>query len=92
MREARGGAWRRPGILGDEREKQEVAGDVAAGERARDTHIASRREEEDRGGGGLGCCWAGHSAGPAEAPGLQVRTSGFFSFCSLFYFSDIFLI
>ena len=59
------------GVQGDEREKQEVEGDVAAGERACDTRNANRREEEDRGGGGLGCCWAGHSAGPAQELGRR---------------------
>ena len=78
------------GVQGDEREKQEVAGDVAAGERARDMHSASRHEEEDRGGGGLG--WPTgparpHSAGPAQE--LAAGKFPFFPFCFLFYFSDI---
>ena len=87
MRGVRGGACRGAarGIQSDEEGKQEVAGDVATGERARDTHGASRREEEDRGGGGL-ASWAAQ-LGLWAAQGAKRQVG--FPFLFLFYFSDI---
>ena len=75
------------GVQGGEREKQEVAGDVAAGERARDTHSASRHEEEDRGGGGLG--WLTGPARPHSAGPAQELAAGKFS--PVLFFFSIFL-
>ena len=88
MREVHGVTWHRPGIRGDEREKQELAGDVAAGERARDTHSASRHEEEDRGGGELG--WPTGPARPHSAGPAQELAAGKFALVLFsFLFSDI---
>ena len=54
-RVVRGGAWRRAGVPGDEGEKQEVAGRVAA--RTERVPLSSWREEGDD--------WHGQLAGPA---------------------------
>ena len=54
-REVRGGAWRRAGVPGDEGEKQEVAGRVAA--RTERVPLSSWREEGDD--------WHGQLAGLA---------------------------
>ena len=42
------------GVQGDEREKHEVAGRVAAAGCGTGTHLLGRGGEDDRGGGGLG--------------------------------------
>ena len=63
-REVRGGAWHRTGVPGDEGEKQEVAGRVAA--RTERVPLSSWREEGDDWHGQLAgpACWA---AGPGQA-------------------------
>ena len=82
----RGGAWRRAGVPGDEGEKQEVAGRVAA--RTERMPLSSWREEGDDWHGQLAgpACWA---AGPGRLHS-EVSAGGFSSFPSIFVFCNLF--